>query len=238
MIHYESWLSFLYQLGVPRWIPDVFLTSIFIMLCVIIGSALLTRNLKVRNPGRGQVFFEMLLGSLVGFIAGLCPSEKKILTPILGTTFIVILLCNYIGLVPGFVSATSNILLPATLALLAIIFVEFMGFSRKGLSYLKHFVGEPVWLAPLNIPVHIVGEIARPVSLSCRLYGNIYGEEMVISVILYITLNFIKDLWAPLQYIPMQLPFVLYGLFSGFIQAFVFTLLVGLYVNMAVSHEE
>lgn len=235
MVEFKSWLSVLYNLGIPKWIPDTFLISVFVMICLIIASVFLTRNLKVRNPGKGQILFEMSMKSLMGFIEGLCPSEKKVLTPILGTTFLVILFSNYIGIIPGFISPDSNMMLPVALAVMAFFFVQFMGFSRMGFKYLMHFVGEPLWLAPLNIPVHIVSEIARPISLSCRLYGNIYGEEMVISVLLFIAMKVVPNF---LGWLPWQLPMVFFALFSGFIQAFIFTLLVGLYVDMAVHHEE
>ena len=235
MTEFKSWFSIFYDIGIPKWIPETLLISIFVMICLIISSAFFTRNLKVRNPSKGQILFEMIMKSLVDFVSGLCPSEKKILVPILGTTFLVILFSNYIGIVPGFISSSSNIILPATLAVMAFFLVQFMGFSRLGFKYLKHFLGEPIWLAPLNIPVHIVSEIARPVSLSCRLYGNIYGEEMVIGVLLYIALNILPNF---LHWVPLQLPMVFFALFSGFIQAFIFTLLVGLYVDMAISHEE
>ncbi|MBR4749197.1 MAG: F0F1 ATP synthase subunit A [Abditibacteriota bacterium] len=238
MIEYGSWLSFLYKLGVPGWIPDSLLISFFIMLCLCIAAFCLTRNLRPRNPGKPQIALEYIMKALMGFVDNLCPSEKKILRPVLGTTFLLILFSNYIGIVPGFISPSSKVLFPVTMALMAFVFIQVMGFMRKGFGYLKHFVGEPVWLAPLNIPIHVIGEIARPISLSCRLYGNIYGEEMVICVLMYITLYVMGANIVPLRIIPLQLPMMLFGLFSGFIQAFIFTLLVGQYISMAVSHEE
>ncbi|MBP5274975.1 MAG: F0F1 ATP synthase subunit A [Abditibacteriota bacterium] len=238
MIEYGSWLSFLYKLGVPEWIPDSLLVSFFIMICLCAAAFFMTRNLKVRKPGTAQIALEYIMQALMGFVDNLCPSEKKILRPVLGTTFLMILISNYIGIVPGFISPSSKVLFPATLALMAFVLIQVMGFRRKGLGYLMHFVGQPVWLAPLNIPIHVVGELARPISLTCRLYGNIYGEEMVICVLMYITLFVMGANVMPLRVIPLQLPMMLFGLFSGFIQAFIFTLLVGQYISMAVSHEE
>ncbi len=238
MIEYKSWLSFLYKLGVPEWIPDTLLISFFIMLCLCITAFCMTRRLRTRNPGTGQIALEYVMQALINFVDNLCPSEKKLLRPILGTTFLVILFSNYIGIVPGFVSPSSSVVFPASLAVMAFILIQVMGFARKGLGYLKHFLGEPLWLAPLNIPIHIMGELARPISLTCRLFGNIYGEEMVICVLMYITINVMGAYVAPLRIVPLHLPMVLFGLFSGFIQAFIFTLLVGQYISMAVAHED
>lgn len=230
---YKSWLSFLYKIGIPHWIPDTVLVSLFVIVLLMIFAFFASRNLSVRNPSKFQIFVEWLVNSLSGFITSICPSEKKLLVPVLGTTFLYILFSNYLGNIPGFIAPTKDILITATLAVMAFILIQVMGFLRKGIKYLMHFVGEPLWLAPINIPIHIVGEFARPISLACRLYGNIYGEEMVVTVLMFLAISVIKMPWFPLQ-LPMQV----FGLLTGFIQAFVFTLLVGIYISMAVSHEE
>ena len=230
---YKSWLSFLYKLGVPHWIPDTVLVSLFVIILLMIFAFVASRNLSVRNPSKFQIFVEWIVNSLSNFIISICPSEKKLLVPVLGTTFLYILFSNYLGNIPGFIAPTKDILITATLAIMAFILIQVMGFLRQGIKYLMHFVGEPLWLAPINIPIHIVGEFARPISLACRLYGNIYGEEMVVTVLMFLAISVIKMPWFPLQ-LPMQI----FGLLTGFIQAFVFTLLVGIYISMAVSHEE
>jgi len=230
---YKSWLSFLYKIGIPHWIPDTVLVSLFVIVLLMIFAFFASRNLSVRNPSKFQIFVEWLVNSLSDFITSICPSEKKLLVPVLGTTFLYILFSNYLGNIPGFIAPTKDILITATLAVMAFILIQVMGFLRKGIKYLMHFVGEPLWLAPINIPIHIVGEFARPISLACRLYGNIYGEEMVVTVLMFLAISVIKMPWFPLQ-LPMQV----FGLLTGFIQAFVFTLLVGIYISMAVSHEE
>ena len=229
---YKSWLAFLYKLGVPEWIPDTCLMFVFVILCLCIFAFFAGRNLSLRTPSKLQIFVEWMVQSLSGFVESICPTEKKILTPVLSALFLFILCSNYIGNIPGFISPTKTPLTTGTLAVMAFIFIEFMGFYRQGFRYLMHFVGEPIWLFPINIPIHIMGEIAKPISLCCRLYGNIYGEEMVVTVLIFLAIEVLKAPWLPLQ-----LPLQFLGLLTGFIQAFVFTLLVGIYVSMAVSHE-
>ncbi len=229
---YQSWLAFLYNLGVPRWIPDTCLLFVFVVLGLCIFAFFAGRNLSLRTPSKFQIFTEWIVKSLSDFIDSVCPQEKKILIPVLSALFLFILSSNYIGNIPGFIAPTKSPLTTGTLAVMAFIFIQFMGFYRQGFRYLMHFVGEPVWLAPINIPIHIMGEIAKPVSLCCRLYGNIYGEEMVVTVLIFLAISVLKMPWFPLQ-----LPLQCLGLLTGFIQAFVFTLLVGIYVSMAVSHE-
>lgn len=229
---YESWLAILYKLGVPTWIPDSCLMFVFICILLSVFAICAGRNLSLDKPSKFQLFVEWIVSSLTNFVKGICPTETKIMTPILSSTFLLILCSNYIGNIPGFISPTKDIMVPATLAVLAFFFIQFMGIYRHGFGYFKHFVGEPVWLAPLNIPIHIVGELAKPISLSCRLYGNIYGEEMVVTVLMYLAISVMHAPWFPLQ-----LPLQAFGLLTGFIQAFVFTMLVGVYVDQAVSHE-
>ena len=229
---YQSWLAVLHKLGIPEWIPDSCLMFVFVVLCLCVFAFFAGRNLSLRKPGKFQIFAEWVVTSLSNFTESICPMEKKIMTPVMGSLFLFILCSNYIGNIPGFVSPTKDVMVTGTLAVMAFIFIEFMGFFRQGFGYLKHFVGEPVWLFPINIPIHVIGELAKPISLTCRLYGNIYGEEMVVTVLMFLAIYVIKAPWFPLQ-----LPLQVFGLLTGFIQAFVFTLLVGIYVSMAVNHE-
>lgn len=230
---YQSWLSIVHKLGVPHWIPDTCILFVFVVLCLCIFAFFAGKNLSLRKPSKFQIFVEWVVQSLTNFAVSICPQEKKIMVPVMSSLFLFILTSNYIGNVPGFTSPTKDVMVTGTLGVMAFVFIQVMGFYRRGFGYLKHFVGEPAWMFPINIPIHVVGELARPISLACRLYGNIYGEEMVVTVLMYLAINVMKAPWFPLQ-----LPLQMFGLLTGFIQAFVFTLLVGIYVSMAVSHDE
>ena len=101
-----------------------------------------------------------------------------------------------------------------SLALVAIIYVHYVAIRKAGLkSYLLHFVGEPWWLFPVNIPIHIVGEVARPVSLAFRLFGNIGGEDKVLHFLAIIMF---------LSAVPLHVP-TFFAVFTGLLRAYVFT---------------
>ena len=113
------------------------------------------RAFKVRNPGRFQLALEFIVTTLEGFVRNIVGDrEAKFLTPIIGTTFIFILCCSLIGLVPGFISPTANTRTTVALALMAFLFVQYVAISRQGfVNYVKHFLGEPIWMAPLMLPI-------------------------------------------------------------------------------------
>jgi len=99
-------------------------------------------------------------------------------------------------------------------------------------------VGEPLWLAPLLIPIHIIGELARPLSLSLRLYGNIFGEETVIVILAGFSPVLLKIAGVPLVALPAQLPMVLFGMFTAFLQAMVFSMLVAIYIAVSIGDHD
>ncbi|MFQ3549368.1 MAG: F0F1 ATP synthase subunit A [Armatimonadota bacterium] len=236
-IHFHTWLHFLVSRHIiPDWIPEYVANTWIIILILCIPVFIASRNYRVHNPSRFQTFLEWIVVALNGFVTNLVGSkEAKVLTPIIGTYFIYILSINYEGLIPGFGSPTTDINTTVSLALFAIVLVHYFGITRLGIvNYFKHFLGEPLWLAPLMFPIHIIGELAKPLSLSIRLFGNILGEDMVIAILIVITIQMAGNFL-----LPMQFPMVLFGLFGGFVQALVFSMLVGIYISVAISgHEE
>lgn len=222
--------------GIPEIVPITWFVAIILCLVAILG----TRNLKVRNPGRFQLGLEFIVSALENFVKGIVGErEAKTLTPIIGTTFIFILSLSLIGIVPGFISPTASTNTTVAFALMAFVFVQYMAISRVGLgSYLKHFLGEPLWLAPLMLPLHIIGELARPLSLSIRLFGNIFGEETVVAVLILIVTQIlvVKGNVIP---VPFQFPMVLFAIFGALVQSLVFSMLVSIYIAVALAgHEE
>lgn len=220
----------------PEIVPVTWL--VIILLCGV--AIFVSRTLKLRNPSRFQAFIEFCVVSLNGFVRNIVGDrEAKALTPVIGTFFIFILSLNLFGLIPGFVSPTADMGTTVALALFAFIFVQYVAISRCGLkSYLKHFWGEPWWLGPLLLPIHIIGEFAKPLSLSVRLFGNIFGEDLVIVVLMMIAAAVMKS--VPGYYLlPIQFPMMLFAIFTSFVQALVFSMLVGIYISVAVAgHEE
>ena len=217
----------------PEMVPVTWLVILLLCGTVIFVS----RRLKLRNPGKLQLFIEFCVVALQGFVRNIVGDrEARALTPIIGTFFLFILSLNLVGLVPGFISPTASTATTVALALFAFVFVQYVAISRNGVvNYIKHFMGEPLWLAPLMFPLHIIGELARPLSLSVRLFGNIFGEDLVIVVLMMIGSSVLGKLW----WLPVQFPMMLFAIFTSFVQALVFSMLVGIYISVAVAgHEE
>lgn len=196
-----------------------------IMIFLLLVSVVTTKNLKLIPSGL-QSFMEIILETIINFLADLMGEAKaRKYFPLLASFFILILVSNYSGLLPGsghvtgLKAPTSNINTTVGLALVVFFTSHFMGIKEKGLGYFKHFV-EPF---PLLLPLNIIEELVKPLSLSLRLYGNIFGEEMVIA-----SLFAMVPLFVPL---PMMLLSILFGL----IQAFVFTLLAAIYIDTATA---
>jgi F-type H+-transporting ATPase subunit a len=153
------------------------------------------------------------------------PQKARRYFPILATLFLFILISNWSGILPlaghvkGFAPPTSTLSVTAGLAVVAFITSVVAGLREKGVGYLKHFF-QPFFLM---FPLNLIEELVKPLSLSLRLYGNIFGEETVVAVLL--------GLFAPLTPVPMQL----LGLLFGFIQALVFTTLTAIYIANATA---
>lgn len=208
-------------------VSSVVTTMWGLMLLLIIVSYLATRNLQKIPQTRWQNFMEMVLEGILDFLADVMGSKKeaKRYFPLLATFFIMILLSNYSGNLPG-AGHTPGLQAPTstwsvTLAFALIVFfsIHYYGVKKKGIKYFKHFI-EPV---PALLPLNILEEFVKPLSLSLRLYGNILGEEMVIA-----GLFTLMPLFLPL-------PMMILGLLFGFIQAFVFTLLATIYISTATA---
>lgn len=235
-----TWLHFLYAKHIlPSWLPEMVPVTWLVIVLLSIVAIVASRKLKVRSPGRFQSFLEFAVASLDNFVRGIVGSEARTLTPIIGSMFLFILSLNLIGLVPGLMSPTSNINTTVALALFAFALVQVFSISRVGFwSYFKHFLGEPIWLAWLMFPIHVIGELARPLSLSIRLFGNIFGEETVIAILILIVVRVLLGMSGAL-YLPIQFPMMLLGIFTAFVQALVFSMLTGIYIAVAIAgHDE
>lgn len=198
-----------------------------IMLLLVLISILATRKMQ-QNPKGLQNFIETVVEGLLNFLSGVMgESRARETLPLLGTFFIFILLSNYSGLlpgsgeIPGLKAPTSNLNITASLAIVVFFSVHYYGFKKKGFRYLHHFI-EPY--APF-LPLNIIEELAKPLSLSLRLFGNVFGEELIIAVLLGL--------------VPMLLPIPMMalGLLTGAIQAFVFTILATTYITNATEAE-
>jgi len=218
-------ISILHDIGMT----DAMITSSFITIFICIAAILVSRRISVERPEGIQNMVEMGIEKLHNFFVGLMGEEMcRKYFPLVGTLFIYILICNYSGLLPfagkapGFQAPTSDINFPAGLALMVIILVQIIGLrEHRGMGTYKRMIQPFVFIFPLML----MDELAKPISLTFRLYGNTYGDEMVVDVL--------RDLCPFLLPVVMQLLVILLAL----IQAIVFALLTAIYIGEAVEKE-
>jgi len=218
---------------------------IFSLLIVLIISvvAYLASRRSTLIPGRLQNLVEMAVEGLDNFICGILGPKGRRFTPFLGTLFVYILCMNFFGLVPGMKSPSSSLNTTVALAICVFLYVQYTGIKSFGfLGYLSHLAGEPKdvvgWvMVPLNLPIHIMEELIKPLSLSMRLFGNIFGEDILIAVFVGLGVASLSFLHLPIG-LPFQVPFIFLALLTGTIQALVFTLLSTIYFFLMMPHEE
>jgi F-type H+-transporting ATPase subunit a len=194
------------------------------MLILIISALILVKQVKI-VPSKGQNFFEIIISGLENFMVEITGPEGKFFFPYIATIFLFILVANMIGLIPGMFSPTANLNTTLALALCTFIYTHAIGIKFHGVKYIKHFLGPVWWLAPLMLPIELIGHFARIMSLSVRLFGNIFGKEMVLAILFGL---------AGLYLAPLPIMFL--GILVCFIQALVFMLLSTMYFVGAMEH--
>jgi F-type H+-transporting ATPase subunit a len=222
-----SWFQLL-----PLHVPQYVLSAILIAVLLVAVSAVAFGGKKpadlVVPEARFTLrnMFELILSFLVGLAEDIIGDKAKQYIPLLATTFIFILFMNLLGLIPGFVPPTDKMNITLGMALVIFLSTHYYGVKENGIAYFKHFLGPVWWLAWLILPIEIISHLARPMSLSLRLFGNITGDHLVVAIFLGL--------------VPFVVPSVFYGLgvFVSFMQAFIFTVLAMIYIAGAVAHEE
>jgi F-type H+-transporting ATPase subunit a len=241
-----SWFNLLH-LGIPQYV----LSAIMIAVLLVAVSALAfggkkPADLVIPEPRFTlRNLFELIITFLVSLAEDIIGHKAKKYVPLLATCFIFILFMNLLGLIPGFVPPTDK--MNITVGLAVVIFLSthyygvkesgiayfkiflsthYYGVKESGIAYFKHFLGPVWWMAPIMLPIEIVSHLARPMSLSLRLFGNITGDHLVVGIFLGL--------------VPFVIPSIFYGLgvFVSFMQAFIFTVLSMIYIAGAVAHEE
>jgi F-type H+-transporting ATPase subunit a len=211
-------------------VPD-HIVMILLIAAGLIGFSLWLRSrLSVDNPGRVQHVVEVLVEAVQGLMREVIGKDSRAYLPLIGALGIYILCGNLLGLIPGFLSPTSNLNVTASCAICSFVYYNYHGIRKHGLlRYLKHFAGPVWWLSWLLFPVEIVSHLARMLSLSMRLFGNIYAEELIIASLNQYIFPFLT-----------AVPVMFLALFASTIQAFIFMLLSMVYISGAVedSHSE
>lgn len=223
MEHGTEYLFKIGGLGVTSYVTTMWMIMAIIAVVSFIG----TRNMK-RLPSGVQNLIETIVEMLLNFFGDIMGGQERARTylPFLSTMFLFILMSNYSGLIPGaghvkgFSAPSSTWSITAGLAICVFLATHYFGVKAQGIKYFKSFL-EPVFLM---LPLNLVEQCVRPLSLSLRLYGNIFGEEMTLAVLLSIVPYFV----------PIAL--MALSLLLGGIQAIVFTLLSSIYFLEAVHH--
>ena len=182
-------------------------------------------------PGRMQSLAEAGFLFIKGIIDENIGPGGKPYFPLVFTLFFFVLFCNWTGLIPGSFTATSQLIVTATLALGIFFLSIVLGFYKHGLKFLGFFVpsGLPVLLLPLMVPIEIISFLARPISLSVRLFANMTAGHTVLGVLFFFSATLpLVGFWLPFGF---SVVFTAVEIFIGFIQAYIFTILTCVYIN-------
>ncbi|NCO35908.1 MAG: F0F1 ATP synthase subunit A [Armatimonadetes bacterium] len=214
-------------------LPNYIVVSWFIILALVVFAVMATRRLSL-VPSKLQCVAELIVDGLNKYLASIIGADGPRYAPLISTLFVYILCLNLAGLIPGLVSPTAFPNTTIALALITFVSVQTIAIWKTGFAnYVKHLCGEPLWLAPLAFPIHVIGELAKPLSLAFRLLGNIFGEDMVIVQLVAMGAAIMAVIHFPL---PVQLPLMAFGLFTSFVQALVFATLGAIYIALFISH--
>ncbi len=211
-------------------VPDHVVFSALICLIVLVLGLIVRSSLSVDNPGRLQIVLEDVVGFFVGTIEDTLGIGGRKFLPMLGGLFVFIWIGNMMGQIPGLGAPTSNVNVPFACAITLWLYYHFEGVRAQGVfKYLKHFAimpGVPVLMAPLILVIEVISHLSRVLSLTLRLFGNIFGEHLVVLII------------ASIIPFLMPLPIQFLGLVVGTLQAFIFLILGAIYLSAAVAVDE
>ena len=223
--------AFFFPDGKEAWIPDAALMTLLLLLVFALFFPWLARRYSREKPGKLQSFFEMLVSGLRGLVNESIeeshgkPAHGRYL-PMIGALAIFIGAANLFGIFFFLQPPTGSLSTTVALAVVSFLYFNKEGIREHGFfKYLAHFMGPLIWIAPLFFVIEIIGAFARILSLSLRLFMNIYGEHTTTGV------------FASLVPIVIPWPMMALGIFTAFLQAYVFALLSAVYVQLATAHE-
>lgn len=207
-------------------IPEHVIFAIIVFLGCCIFFPLVRLTFSVEKPGKLQQILELFVESLGSQMEDIIGHGGKRYLPVVATIGLFILLMNLSGQIPGFKPPTSNINVTAGCALCVFVYYNYLGIRKNGpIGYLKHLAGPIPFLAPLMLPIEFISHLARPFSLTIRLFANIFGEHLIVGVF-----------FGLIPFL-VPLPIMVLGLFTAFLQAFIFMVLPMVYVQGAVAEE-
>lgn len=248
-LHVSIAAETLFSIG-PLNVTNSFLTMLLVMVLLLIGGAWIARRATMQPSGYGQFMFEAVIDFMLGIVDN--TAGKRVgrrIWPLIGGLFIFILLANYSGLLPGvgtiyvkdthaplFRAPSADLNMTIAMAVLAIFIVQVAGIIAHGAGGRIKHMADPWFLFPLEL----IAEVARIVSLSFRLFGNVFAGEVLIAVMIGIT----AATWFAVVTLAVPTVFLFLEVLFGFVQALVFALLTLIYLALAVAghddheHEE
>ncbi len=231
-----QWLNAL-QPYIPAWAVDyvnpVVITAWLVVLILAVVAYLGGRHLRLVPTGL-QNLWEVVIEAMEGMGREMIGLGGQRFAPFITTIFVYVFFNSLIGLVPGFVAPSASLSSTFAPAIVVFFAVQYFGFREHGIRYLKHFTGDVWFLAPIMVFVHLIGELAKPLSLAVRLFGNTFGDDTLVAEFIKLSADIMHAIWVPL---PLQLPFLFLALLIAFIQALVFMMLTCAYINMVIGHD-
>jgi F-type H+-transporting ATPase subunit a len=207
-------------------IPNYIAMEILVALILLVAAIYLRSRLSVESPGKFQLSMEAVLNFIRNMNEEIIGHDSSRYLAMIGTLGIFIAVSNILGLIPTFSTPTGHIEVTLGCAVAAFLYYNFQGLRHHGpLGYLKHFCGPVMAMAIIMFPIEVVGNVGRLLSLSVRLYANMFVGDILESVFTGL--------------IPIGVPaiFMALHLFVSALQAYIFMLLPAIYISMAVSSE-
>jgi F-type H+-transporting ATPase subunit a len=217
---------------------DISVNKAVLMMWIVVGvvSILLLKAGSSRSlvPSKLQSLAELLVDFIRGIISDTMGPSGMRYFPLICSLFLFILFCNLLGLIPGSFTVTSQIVVTGVFAISVYILSLVVGFKLHGTKFLGILVppGTPGWLLPLMIPIELISQLARPISLAVRLFANMTAGHVILGVLFGLTIAG----GVLIGWLPFSFTIALYGLEVGiaFIQAYIFTILTCVYIGDAI----
>ena len=207
--------------GLTLHMDTLYMTWLAMAITILIAW-LATRRLSAVPTSKWQNFLELIVVGLIDQVESSIGPKGKVITPLIITLFVFLLISNWLGLVPGFTSPTNDINTTLGLALMVILLAHGIGMVRRGVfSYLKHFIQPSIFFLPINI----IEEIAKPVTLSFRLFGNILAGEILIIILGMLVPYVVPTLWLA------------FSVFVGIVQSLIFTIMSLSYLSNSLQDD-
>jgi F-type H+-transporting ATPase subunit a len=232
-------------------IPNHISMELLVFLVIVPFFLWLKSRLSVDNPGGTQQCMEALITNGMGvgvrdLLDDLVGHSGGKYLPVLGSIGMFVMACNLISVVPGLSSPTATSSVPLGCAIIVFVYYNWSGIRKNGpIGHVKHFLGPIWWLAWLMLPIEIVSNVSRLLSLTVRLWVNmlvseiLYGLFLGLTVALFVALGRMSPLGYASGVVPLLAPplFILLHVFVAILQAFVFTILPIMYVGMVAGEE-